>query len=95
MAILLPQQFFTIGPSIGKSYYEDLRGGINATVTVNNNGAAPIDLVLYRVNAPIITYTVPAGSSLTIAVERLLVAALLTTAAGGTFGTIQVVTSDF
>lgn len=95
MAILLPEQFFVIGPSIGKSYYEDLRGGTNATVTVNNNGAAPIDLVLYPVNSPTITYTIPAGTSLTIGVGLLLVAALLTSAAGGTFGTIQIATSDF
>ena len=90
MAILLPQQFFVIGPSIGKSYYENLTGGVNAVVTVNNNGTFPIDLVLYPVNSPIITYTIPAGTSLSISVARLLVAGLLTTAAGGTFGTIQI-----
>ncbi|MEK8127261.1 hypothetical protein WMW72_04975 [Paenibacillus filicis] len=94
MAIVLPQQTFSIGPNIGKSYYENLNGGINATVTVNNNGPAPIDLVLTRVNAPVITYTIPASSSLTLAVARLLVAALLTGPVG-TFGTIQIATSDF
>lgn len=94
MAILLPQQFFNIGPNVGKSYYEDLRGGTNATVTVNNLGLNPIDLVITRVNAPVITYLIPAGTSLTLAVNLLLVAALLT-GAGATFGDIQVATSDF
>ncbi|QHW30136.1 hypothetical protein GZH47_04295 [Paenibacillus rhizovicinus] len=90
MALLLPEQTFNIGPSIGKSYFEDLQGGTNATVTVNNQGAFPVDLVLTRVNAPVITYTVPDGTSLTLALGLLLVAALLTSAAGGTNGTIQV-----
>ncbi|GGA47954.1 hypothetical protein [Paenibacillus physcomitrellae] len=95
MAILLPLQTFDIGPGIGKSYFEDLRGGTNATVTVNNDGAAPIDLVLFPVNSPVLTYTIPAGTSLTIGVGLLLVAALLTGPAAGTFGTIQIVASDF
>ncbi|QHT60587.1 hypothetical protein GXP70_11995 [Paenibacillus lycopersici] len=89
MATVLPLQYFNIGPSIGKSYFEDLQGGTNATVTVNNEGTFPIDLVLTRVNAPLTTYTIPAGSSLTLAVGLLLVAALLTSAEGGTFGTIR------
>lgn len=94
MAILLPQQFFDIGPFIGKSYYEDLRGGSNATVTVNNFGPAPIDLVLTRVNAPVITYTIPAASSLTQTVNLLLVVALLASF-GAAFGDIQITTTDF
>jgi hypothetical protein len=94
MAILLPQQFFTIGPNIGKSYYENLNGGVNASVTVQNNGPAPIELVITRVNAPVISYVIPSLSSLTLSVSRLLVAALLTGAVG-TFGTIQIATSDF
>jgi len=95
MAILLPQQFFSLAPVIGKSYYEDLTGGTNATVTVQNNSAFPVDLVITRVNAPVITYSVPAFQSLTLAVDLLLVAALLSTVAGTTFGTIQIATSDF
>ena len=93
MAILLPEQFFIIGPSVGKSYFEDLAGGTDAAVTVNNNGLFPVNLVLYPVNHAPITYLVPAGTSLTIVVHALLVAGLLTTAAGGTFGTIQVATA--
>ncbi|ANS74296.1 hypothetical protein AWM70_06610 [Paenibacillus yonginensis] len=95
MAILLPLQTFNIGPGIGKSYFEDLLGGTDATVTVNNLGAAPVDLVLYPVNSPVLTYTVPAGTSLTIGVGLLLVAGLLTGPAAGTVGTIQIATTDF
>lgn len=93
MAILLPRQNFFIEPHIGKSYFEDLQGGHNATVTVNNNGPAPISLVLTRVNAPVITYLIPAFTSLTVGVGLLLVAALLT-GAQATFGTIQIATAD-
>ncbi|NOU81834.1 hypothetical protein GC101_23510 [Paenibacillus sp. LMG 31459] len=95
MAILLPQQFFNLAAGVGKSYYENLAGGINAAVTVNNNSGFPVDLVLYRVNAPVVTYTIPALNSLTVSVNLLLVAALLSSAAGAVFGTIEVATSDF
>ncbi|AKG36703.1 hypothetical protein [Paenibacillus durus] len=95
MAILLPQQFFNLPAGVGKSFYENLTGGINAAVTVQNNSTFPVDLVLFSVNAPVITYTIPALNSLTIAVNRLLVAALRASAAGAVFGTIQVATSDF
>ena len=95
MAILLPQQFFNLAPSVGKSYYENLSGGTNAAVTVNNGSAFPVDLVIYRVNAPVVTYTIPALNSLTLSVTALLVAALLSTAAGAVFGTIEIATSDF
>ncbi|WP_379152997.1 hypothetical protein [Paenibacillus sp. sgz5001063] len=95
MAILLPIQYFNLAPSVGKSYYENLSGGINAAVTVNNNSAFPVDLVIYRVNAPVVTYTIPALNSLTLSVSALLVAALLSTAAGAVFGTIEIATSDF
>jgi hypothetical protein len=90
MSILLPQQEFSIPPGVGKSYYEDLTGGKNASVTVNNFGPAPVDLVLTRVNAPVITYVIPAGSSLTLVVNLLLVAALLNHGPGFANGTIQV-----
>lgn len=95
MAIVLPQKFFNLAPIVGKSYYENLAGGINAAVTVNNNSAFPVELVLTRVNAPVITYTIPAINSLTLSVNALLVAALLSTAAGTVFGTIEITTSDF
>lgn len=95
MAILLPQQFFSLAASVGKSFYEDLTGGTNATVTVQNDSAFPVNLVIYRVNAPIVTYTIPAFNSLTLAVDLLLVAGLLSSAAGAVFGNIQVATSDF
>jgi hypothetical protein len=95
MAILLPQQSFSLQPVVGKSYYENLAGGINAAVTVQNNSAYPVELVLTRVNAPVVTYTIPAFNSLTLSVNRLLVAGLLSTAAGPVFGTIEIATSDF
>ncbi|GGF67204.1 hypothetical protein GCM10010912_10210 [Paenibacillus albidus] len=95
MAILLPQQFFTLAAGVGKSYYENLAGGTNAAVTVQNNSANPVNLVLTRVNAPVITYVIPGGNSLTLSVQLLLVAALQATAAGAAFGFIQVATSDF
>lgn len=95
MAILLPQQFYALAASVGKSYYENLAGGTNASITVNNNGPFPVDLVVTRVNAPVITYLIPAGNSLTLSVDLLLVAALLTTPAGASTGTIQIATSDF
>ncbi|MBY9077808.1 hypothetical protein KIH86_29015 [Paenibacillus sp. HN-1] len=95
MAILLPQQFFNLATGVGKSYYENLAGGINAAVTVQNNSTFPVNLVITRVDAPVITYTIPAGNSLTLSVKLLLVAALLATAAGPVFGFIQIATSDF
>ncbi|WP_339240332.1 hypothetical protein MKX40_06660 [Paenibacillus sp. FSL R5-0517] len=95
MAILLPQQIYNLDPSVGKSYYEDLTGGTNASITVNNFGPFAVDLVVTRVNAPVITYLIPAGNSLTLSVDLLLVAALLTSAAGASTGTIQIATSDF
>lgn len=94
MAILLPQQFFNLAAGVGKSYYENLAGGINAAVTVQNNSANPVDLVITRVNAPVVTYTIPAFNSLTLNVNLLLVAALLASG-GATFGYIQIATSDF
>ncbi|MEK8215482.1 hypothetical protein [Paenibacillus sp. FSL L8-0463] len=94
MAILLPQQFYALRPNIGKSYYENLNGGANATITVNNNLPAPINLVVTRVNAPVITYEIPINNSLTLEVALLLVAALQTTD-GPAIGTIQIATSDF
>ncbi|ULO05280.1 hypothetical protein H1230_19465 [Paenibacillus sp. 19GGS1-52] len=95
MAILLPQQFFDLAPNVGKSYYENLAGGINAAVTVQNFSALnPVSLVLTRVNAPVVTYVIPPLNSLTIASNKLLVAALLS-GAGAVTGTIEVATSDF
>lgn len=95
LAILLPPQFFLLEPVVGKSYYENLAGGTNAAVTVQNNSANPVQLVLTRVNAPVITYTIPGFNSLTLSVDRLLVAALLSTPAGTVSGTIEIATSDF
>jgi len=95
MAILLPTQIYNLAASVGKSFYENLAGGINASVTVNNIGPAPINLVITRVDAPVVTYAIPAGNSLTLTVDRLLVAGLLTTAAGAATGTIQVATAEF
>lgn len=94
MAILLPQQFFDLAANVGKSYYENLAGGINAAVTVQNNSTNPVSLVITRVDAPVITYVIPAFNSLTLSVNLLLVAALLT-GAGAAFGTIEVATSNF
>lgn len=96
MAIVLPLQIFTLGPGVvGKSYYENLAGGIDAAVTVNNLSPDPVDLVLTLVNAPVVTYTIPAFDSLTLAVNQLLVAALINTPAGPAFGFIEITSSDF
>ncbi|MEK5236702.1 hypothetical protein NST99_13520 [Paenibacillus sp. FSL L8-0470] len=95
MSILLPQQFYSLAANVGKSYFENLNGGANATITVNNNGPAPINLVVTRVNAPVITYVIPPTNSLTLEVALLLVAALQTTAVGPATGTIQIATADF
>jgi len=81
--------------SHGYSYYENLAGGTNASITVNNFGPFSVDLVVTRVNAPVITYMIPAGDSLTLSVDLLLVVALLTTPAGASTSTIQIATSDF
>jgi hypothetical protein len=80
---------------VGKSFFENLKGGNNATITVNNTGANPVDLVVTRVNAPVITYVIPAANSLTLEVALLLVAALQATPAGAVTGTIQIATADF
>lgn len=95
MAILLPQQTYTLAANVGRSYYENLAGGINASVTVNNVGPASINLVITRVDAPTVTYAIPAGNGLTITVNGLLVAGLLTTALGAATGTIQVAIAEF
>ncbi|MFB5678564.1 hypothetical protein ACE3NQ_06780 [Paenibacillus terreus] len=95
MAILLPQQSFILAAGVGQSYFEDLRGGDNASVTVQNNSTFPVNLVLTAVNAPVTTYTISPGNSRTIAVNLLLVAALQATAAGAAFGFIQVALADF
>lgn len=95
MAILLPQQFFALGPGIGKSFFEDLTGGTNATITVSNFAFLPVELVVTRVNAPVITYSIPGNNSLTLAVDLLLVAALLAPPGGIVTGSIQIATSDF
>ncbi|MBP1173642.1 hypothetical protein GRP75_01585 [Paenibacillus sp. OT2-17] len=95
MAILLPQQFYSLAAGVGKSFFENLKGGNNATITVNNTGANPVDLVVTRVNAPVITYVIPAANSLTLEVALLLVAALQATPAGAVTGTIQIATADF
>ncbi|AHM68504.1 hypothetical protein MMB75_13555 [Paenibacillus sp. P2(2022)] len=95
MAILLPSQFYNLAAGVGKSFFENLRGGSNATITVNNTGANPVDLVVTRVNAPVITYVIPAGNSLTLEVALLLVAALQATPVGAVTGTIQIATADF
>ncbi|MFC4100680.1 hypothetical protein [Paenibacillus xanthanilyticus] len=95
MAILLPQQFFNLAAGVGKSYYEDLTGGKNASVTVQNNSAFAVELVLTRANAPVISYAIPAFNSLTVVTHGLLVAALLANGGGATFGYIQVATADF
>ncbi|MBB3108497.1 rRNA maturation protein Rpf1 [Paenibacillus phyllosphaerae] len=94
MALLLPVQTFNLGANVGKSYYEDLAGGSKAVVIVYNTSANPVNLVLYRVDATTISYLVPAFNSLSIVVEKLLVAALLTTAAGAASGTIEVATAQ-
>ncbi|SDC91115.1 hypothetical protein SAMN02799630_01695 [Paenibacillus sp. UNCCL117] len=90
MAILLPIENYNLNPNVSKSYYEDLRGGTNASVTVNNDGFNPVSLIIVRVNQPVIIYEIPAFNSLTLSVNLLLLAGLVT-GAGGTFGTIQVV----
>ncbi|MEC0128546.1 hypothetical protein [Paenibacillus pabuli] len=94
MAILLPQQFYNLAAGVGKSYFENLLGGANATITVNNTGANPVNLVVTRVNAPVITYVIPPFNSITLEVALLLVAALQASA-GAVTGTIQIATSDF
>ncbi|MBP2001893.1 hypothetical protein J2Z69_002949 [Paenibacillus shirakamiensis] len=94
MAILLPNQIFNLGPNVGKSFFEDLTGGRDATVTVNNTGAVPVSLVLTRVNAPVITYVIPPQNSLTLAVHRLLVAAILA-GTGPSSGSIEIASTDF
>lgn len=96
MAILLPQQFFSLAAGVGKSFYENRAGGTNAAVTVQNYSALyPVLLVLYPVNSPVITYEIPPNNSLTVSINHLLVAALESTAAGATTGFIQIATADF
>ncbi|MDQ0170352.1 hypothetical protein [Paenibacillus tundrae] len=95
MAILLPIQYYNLPAGVGKSYYENLAGGSNATVTVNNNGPFPVSLVITRVNEPIVTYVVPVNSSLTIGAGHVLVFALLANNGGPASGTIQFAVADF
>lgn len=93
MAILLPIQFYNLPAGVGKSYYENLSGGANASVTVNNNGPFPVSLVITRVNAPVVTYVVPVNSSLSITASQVLVFALLANQGGAASGTIEVALS--
>ncbi|WP_434752467.1 hypothetical protein [Paenibacillus amylolyticus] len=90
MAILLPIQFYSLAAGVGKSFYENLSGGANASVTVNNFGPAPVSLVITRVNAPVVTYVIPANSSLSITASLVLVFALLANQGGDASGTIEV-----
>ncbi|MBY0115087.1 hypothetical protein MHB43_07010 [Paenibacillus sp. FSL H8-0317] len=94
MAILLPQQFYNLPAGVGKSYYENLAGGTNASATVNNFGPFPVSLVITRVNAPVVTYVVPVNSSLTISAGGVLVFALLANLGGAASGTIQFAVGD-
>lgn len=93
MAVLLPLQIFSLAPNVGKSFYEDLTGGVDAAVTVNNLSGFDVALVITSVNAPVVTYVIPGNNSLTLVVPRLLVAALLTGSVPA-FGTIQIVTAE-
>ncbi|MGG1880664.1 hypothetical protein ABDI30_24315 [Paenibacillus cisolokensis] len=93
MAVLLPLQVFSLAPDVGKSFYENLNGGADAAVTVNNLSEFDVALVITSVNAPVQTYVIPGNNSLTLVVPRLLVAALLTGAVPA-FGTIQVVSAQ-
>ncbi|MDP4095707.1 hypothetical protein OIN60_02735 [Paenibacillus sp. P96] len=95
MAILLPSQPFLLAAGVGSSYFEDLTGGTNASVTVNNTSANPVSLVLYTTTPPVLTYTIPPGNARTIEVGGLQVAALQAPAAGAVAGFIQVAVSDF
>jgi len=95
MAILLPLQYYNLPAGVGKSYYENLSGGTNASVTVNNYGPFPVSLVITRVNAPVVTYVVPVNSSLTITASAVLVFALQANLGGAASGTIQFAVADF
>ncbi|GGH56261.1 hypothetical protein [Paenibacillus silvae] len=90
MAILLPLQFYNLTAGVGKSFYENLTGGVNASVTVNNTGPAAVSLVITRVNAPVLTYVIPANNSLSISAGAVLVFALLANQGGDATGTIEV-----
>ncbi|WP_426334270.1 hypothetical protein ACN9MH_06730 [Paenibacillus silvae] len=90
MAILLPLQFYNLAAGVGKSYYENLNGGVNASVTVNNTGPAAVSLVITLVDAPVLTYVIPANNSLSISAGAVLVFALIANQGGDATGTIEV-----
>ncbi|MFF3922121.1 hypothetical protein [Paenibacillus lactis] len=92
MALLLPEQIFDLAPQVGKSYYENLTGGDPATIIVNNFSEGAVGLVLTRVNEPVTTYVIPGFNSLSLTVDNLLVAALLTGTVPA-FGTIHIATA--
>jgi hypothetical protein len=64
IAILLPQQFYSLNANVGKSYFENLTVGKNATVTVNNNSPTTIELVFTLVNASVLSYAIPPINSI-------------------------------
>ncbi|PWW45271.1 MULTISPECIES: hypothetical protein [Paenibacillus] len=78
---------------VGKSFYENLSGGANATVAVNNFGPAAVSLVITRVDAPVVTYVIPVNSGLIITASGVLVFALLANQGGDAVGTIEVTLS--
>ncbi|MFB9326677.1 hypothetical protein ACFFSY_12200 [Paenibacillus aurantiacus] len=89
-AILLPQQVFNVPAGVSKSYFENLTGPVNASVTVQNNSTFSVTLILTHANGPTINYVIPAAQSLTVVVPGLLLAGLFSNGGGATFGYIQV-----
>ncbi|OMF81751.1 hypothetical protein [Paenibacillus glucanolyticus] len=91
MAILLPEQIFSLAPSVGKSFYEH-QAGVDASVTISNFSDEPISLVITRVGAPALTYVIEAHDQRVFSIELLQMAALLT-GSSAAYGTIVVATT--
>lgn len=92
MAILLPEQVFSLAPSVGKTFYEN-QAGVNASVTISNFSDEPISLVITRVGAPAVTYVIGGQDRRVFGIELLQIAALLT-GSSAAYGTIHVAATE-
>lgn len=95
MSILLPLIVFDQPANLLRSYYKNLAGGTTAEVVVTNTSAYPLQAVFTTIDAPVLTYTVPANESFGLGLQKLLVIAIQSSDAGAVQGDIDMTIADF
>lgn len=73
---------------VGKLYYENLFGGINVSIMVNNVGFVLVELVVICVDVFVIMYMIFVGNSFMLLVYLLFVVVLLIMVVGVLIGMI-------